>query len=153
MNGDAVAVNASASSAAASASANSSNSGTSVTRRAATAVVHPAQSLSFPHVADLFVRLRRAQRKAKAHHIDSSSGEEPITHESLRPGLNPLTSEGNSQELAQTQSALVRRARLEVQEAFVCLDAVDLRKLLRATRTGLLESAEVFGADVLAEEQ
>lgn len=81
----------------------------------------PTHSLSFPHVADLFIRLRRAQRKAKAHHINSDSGPEPITHESLQSTLNAATgSDGDANGVT-----LMRRARLEVQEMFVCMDAVE----------------------------
>lgn len=109
----------------------------------------PTHSLSFPHVADLFIRLRRAQRKAKAHHINSDSGPELITHESLQPALNAVTgADGHA-----NGATLMRRARLEVQEMFVCMDAVDLKKLLRATRVTLLERVQAFGADVLVEEQ
>ena len=97
-------------------------------------------SLTFPHVANIFVKLRRAQKKVKAHHIDSSSGETPITHASIVSSLS------NSDEIK-------KLARLEIQDVYVCADAVDTSKLLRATRTSLLERSSPLHANILIDEQ
>lgn len=96
--------------------------------------------LTFPHVANIFVKLRRVQKKVKAHHIDSSSGETPVTHSSLTsPALN--------------SDDLRKLARLEIQDIYVCADAVDTSKLLRATRTSLLDRASPLHANILIDEQ
>ncbi|KAI5116642.1 hypothetical protein M0805_000402 [Coniferiporia weirii] len=98
-----------------------------------------ARSLTFPHVANIFVKLRRVQKKVKAHHIESTSGPEPITHPSL---LTADDAEGTHK----------RRARLEVQDVFTCADAVDVPRLLRASRASLLDRASLFHANVLVDE-
>ncbi|KAH8106509.1 hypothetical protein DFH11DRAFT_1518148 [Phellopilus nigrolimitatus] len=95
------------------------------------------RSLSFPHVANIFVKLRRVQKKVKAHHIDSTSGAEPVTHASLDADADSLK----------------KRARLDVQNVFMCADAVDVPKLLRASRASLLDRASLFQANTLVEEQ
>ncbi|THG96508.1 hypothetical protein EW145_g7768 [Phellinidium pouzarii] len=99
--------------------------------------VHVARTLSFPHVANIFVRIRRVQKKAKAHHTNSTSGPESVTHPSL------LAEEGVPE----------KHARLEVQDEFVCAYAVDVEKLLRASRASLLDRAALFNANVLVDEQ
>ncbi|CDO70370.1 hypothetical protein BN946_scf184999.g10 [Trametes cinnabarina] len=91
--------------------------------------------LSVSNVANLFVKMRRHRAKAKAHHIESSSGDEPQTHPSL---------EG---------AASVERIPLEKNETFVCRDGVDATKLLRAVRGALYEKAQTFGANVLVDER
>lgn len=96
--------------------------------------------LSFPHAAKLFVKLRRVQRKVKAHHIDSNSGDEPVTSRSL---LSTSEEAGSTKKLA----------RLEIQDVYVCIDAVDVAKLLRASRTSLLDQASPLNANVLVDEQ
>ncbi|EJC98228.1 uncharacterized protein FOMMEDRAFT_97148 [Fomitiporia mediterranea MF3/22] len=98
--------------------------------------------LTFPHVAKIFVKLRRVQKKVKAHHIDSSSGDEPQTHSSLLNAHGGLVPE-----------VMRKLARLEIQEEFVCLDGVDVEKLLRASRLALLEHASPLLANVLVDEQ
>ncbi|KAL5522436.1 hypothetical protein ACEPAG_8452 [Sanghuangporus baumii] len=95
--------------------------------------------LTFPHVAKLFVKLRRMQKKAKAHHTDSSSGNNPITHPSLLNDIGEL-------------DITKKRARLEIQEDYVCADGVDVAKLLRASRAVLLERASPLHANVLIDE-
>ena len=42
---------------------------------------------------------------------------------------------------------------LEIQEEFVCLDGVDVEKLLRASRLALLDHASPLGVNVLVDEQ
>ncbi|KAL5523320.1 hypothetical protein ACEPAF_1587 [Sanghuangporus sanghuang] len=99
----------------------------------------PLHKLTFPHVAKLFVKLRRMQKKAKAHHIDSNSGNNPITHPSLLSNIGePDTTK--------------KRARLEIQEDYVCADGIDVAKLLRASRAVLLERASPLHANVLIDE-
>ncbi|KAL5496002.1 hypothetical protein ACEPAH_3095 [Sanghuangporus vaninii] len=95
--------------------------------------------LTFPHVAKLFVKLRRMQKKAKAHHIDSNSGNIPITHPSLLSDIGE-------------PDITKKRARLEIQEDYVCADGIDVAKLLRASRAVLLERASPLHANVLIDE-
>ncbi|KAL5480726.1 hypothetical protein ACEPAI_9666 [Sanghuangporus weigelae] len=95
--------------------------------------------LTFPHVAKLFVKLRRMQKKAKAHHIDSKSGNDPITHPSLLSDIGE-------------PDITKKRARLEIQEDYVCADGIDVAKLLRASRAVLLERASPLHANVLIDE-
>lgn len=94
-------------------------------------------TLRFPHVANLLVKIRRTRKKAKSHHIESSSGEQPYTHPSL-------TGEGVTS---------VRKVPLYTEERFNCKDGVDVAKLLRTTRAALLEKAEAIGANALVDEQ
>ena len=95
--------------------------------------------LTFPHVAKLFVKLRRMQKKAKAHHIISSSGTDHITHPSLLDDNGEL-------------DVMMKLARLEIQEDYVCVDGVDVAKLLRASRAALLEHASPLHANTLIDE-
>jgi len=84
------------------------------------------------------VKMRRGASgtsKTKAHHIESNSGE-PKTHPSV---ANSIISE--------------KRIPLMQEERYVCMDAVDVVKLLRAVRASLYEKAESYGANVLVDEQ
>ena len=130
-----------------------------------------ARSLSFPHVADLFIKLRRVQNRAKANHITSSSGDEPKTHPSLavvpvpvviapEPEAGPSSPirPDHMTQLSGDDSSIdldvpKKRARLEIRDEFVCAAAADVRKLLRASRMSLLEHAQLFRANVLVDEQ
>ncbi|KAI0074445.1 hypothetical protein K474DRAFT_1685720 [Panus rudis PR-1116 ss-1] len=105
-----------------------------------------------PHVANILVKMRRHSRRsspistppltpprsAKAHHIESSSGPEPQTHPSLR---------GDNAGVSVRKVPLIQEAR------YVCADAVDVVKLVRAVRAELYEKAEAIGANVLVDEQ
>lgn len=112
--------------------------GLSDTETSASGSVSGTRTLSFPHVVDMFVKLRRLQKSAKLHHIDSSSGPDPITHADLSPGGDDATPK--------------RRARMEVEDSFVCADGVDVVKLLRASRAVLLERAAMLHANALVDE-
>jgi hypothetical protein len=106
--------------------------------------------LSFSGVANLFVKMRRLEKRAaansqqlpplspspkvKPHHLISSSGE-PCTH----PGLL----EGASEE----------RVDVEFIEHYECAGGVNVGILLRATRSSLVERVEDLGANALVEEQ
>ncbi|KAJ2993284.1 hypothetical protein NUW54_g7749 [Trametes sanguinea] len=96
---------------------------------------HLHMPLSVSNVANLFVKMRRHRAKAKAHHIESASGDAPQTHPSL---------EG---------AASTERIPLEKNETFVCRDGVDATKLLRAVRGALYEKAQTVGANVLVDER
>ena len=93
--------------------------------------------LGVPKVANLLVKMRRHRSKAKAHHIESSSGPEPLTHPSLRGdgAVSP------------------QRVPLEENVTFVCRDGVDVAKLLRAARAALYKKAVEIGANVLVDER
>lgn len=95
-----------------------------------------SKPLNISGVANLFVKMRRQRSKVKSHHIVSDSGE-PQTHPSL-------AAEGAVSE---------RKVPLVQQEHFVCRDAVDVPKLLRAVRGALYEKALSVGANVLVDEQ
>ncbi|EJF56233.1 hypothetical protein BD309DRAFT_874327 [Dichomitus squalens] len=93
--------------------------------------------LGVPKVAKLLVKMRRHRSKAKAHHIESSSGPAPLTHPALRGdgAVSP------------------QRVPLEENVTFVCRDGVDVAKLLRAARASLYQKAVEVGANVLVDEQ
>lgn len=93
--------------------------------------------LRFPHIANLLVKIRRTRTKAKSHHIQSNSGDQPITHPSL-------TGEG---------AVSVRQVPLYTEERYVCKDGVDVVKLLRTTRAALMERAEAIGGNALINEE
>lgn len=84
-------------------------------------------------VANLFLKMRQTQGRAKAHHIESNSGP-PRSH----PGI--------------TSAGGVSKP-LSVTETFVCKDGVTVPHLLRATRGVLFEEAESVGANALINEQ
>ena len=93
--------------------------------------------LGVPKVANLLVKMRQHRTKAKAHHIESSSGPEPLTHPALRDdgAVSP------------------RKVPLEENATFVCRDGVDAAKLIRAVRGSLYQKALDVGANVLVDEQ
>jgi len=91
-------------------------------------------SLRLPQVTNFLGKIRSRQ-KVKAHHIESNSGE-PRTHPSIAENLTSA-----------------KRIPLVEDERFVCVDAVDVVKLLRAVRGSLYEKAESIGANALVEEQ
>ncbi|KDQ58756.1 hypothetical protein JAAARDRAFT_128966 [Jaapia argillacea MUCL 33604] len=86
--------------------------------------------------------MRRTQRQASAsakaaHSMESSSGAEYQTHPSL-DGEGVIS----AKKVAMVQD-----------DVFVCADAVDTSKLLRASRVSLMELAEEIGANVLVDER
>ena len=92
-------------------------------------------NIRLPDVANIFVKMRRtsSRSRAKSQVVESSSGE-PQTHPGVllsSPHKLPLSEEGR----------------------FICKDAVDAVKLLRAVRSSLFEKAETIGANVLVDEQ
>ncbi|KAL7277300.1 hypothetical protein ACG7TL_009156 [Trametes sanguinea] len=115
----------------------SSGSGDSSSSTSHPRVHMPHMPLSVSNVANLFVKMRRHRARAKAHHIESASGDAPQTH----PGLDA------------SGAASPERIPLERNETFVCRDGVDATKLLRAVRGALYEKAQTFGANVLVDER
>ncbi|KAF9013734.1 hypothetical protein BDZ89DRAFT_1023599 [Hymenopellis radicata] len=79
-----------------------------------------------PDVAHLFVKLRRANKAAK---VESSSGDEPLTHEMVGRGLNP------------------KQGSLRVTDTYIVAGGVNAKCLLRATRNSLMEVAEFVHAE------
>ncbi|KAI0760238.1 hypothetical protein C8Q74DRAFT_1208509, partial [Fomes fomentarius] len=93
--------------------------------------------LRISNVANILVKMRRHRGKAKEHHIESSSGDKPLTHPSLA-GENAVSAQ---------------KLPLEESQTFVCRDGVDVAKLLRAVRGVLYQKALDVGANVLVDEQ
>jgi len=92
--------------------------------------------LSISDVASIFVKMRRLKEKAQSRRIESSSGD-PQTHPAL--SVDGAVSE--------------RKVPLVQEDVFVCRDAVDVVKLLRAVRATLYENARTLGANVLVDEK
>jgi len=95
--------------------------------------------LAIHNVSNVFLQLQRHRKRAtedKAHHIRSTSGDEPQTHPSLTPDDDSPTG-----------------PHLSINEFFVCADAVDVPRLLKATRTTLHRRAMAVGGNVLLNEQ
>ncbi|GLB42065.1 hypothetical protein LshimejAT787_1100800 [Lyophyllum shimeji] len=91
-------------------------------------------SLGVGSVADMFLKMRNAQDRAKAHHIESSSGL-PQSHQAV------------------AENASGKGGPYELSETFVCTDAVNMFTLLGATRDALLKYAKSFGANCLVDEE
>lgn len=89
-------------------------------------------TLTVSTVANAFIKFRRAQHDA----LDFASGI-PITDPSL----------------CGEDATCKRRVPLEHADRYVCKGAVDVAKLLRGSRTSLLEKAVLLGANVLVEER
>ena len=96
-------------------------------------------ALRLPGVASVVIKLRRGRHSGEVkalYPVVSTSGE-PKTHPRLvgdgvtSPGKVPLVEE----------------------QRFLCKDGVDVKKLLRMIRAGLLEEAQSIGASVLVDEQ
>ncbi|KIM70621.1 hypothetical protein SCLCIDRAFT_100849 [Scleroderma citrinum Foug A] len=91
--------------------------------------------LTLPSVASVFVKLQRAKDRAKTDTLDFCSGD-PQTHPCLfGEGTTPRN-----------------RVSLVHSDLFTCKGAVDVPKLLRASRASLLEKAEYLGGNILVEE-
>lgn len=86
-------------------------------------------------VANIFIKMRRTKDR-KSHHIDSSSGE-PQTHPSL----------------AGDGATSAQKVEIELVDDFICADAVDVVKLLRASRAKLFARATLWNANVLVNER
>lgn len=91
-------------------------------------------SLNVGSVADMFLKLRHAQDRAKAHHIESSSGP-PQSHQTV------------------AENASGKAGPYVLRETFVCTDAVNMLTLLGATRDALLRYAMSLGANSLVDEE
>jgi len=91
--------------------------------------------LSMQNISNAFVKMR--QQRDKPVQIVCSSGAEPLTCPSL------------------TAPDVVSSKRIPFthEDQFICLNAVDLPVLLRASRATLFENAESIGANVLIDEQ
>ncbi|KAJ7185667.1 hypothetical protein C8R46DRAFT_1061382 [Mycena filopes] len=95
----------------------------------------PAPPLGIANVANIFIKMRRAQ--AKPSHIESSSGEHPQSHPDVLAAV-----------------ADPERAPLRLTDTFICDGAVNVVQLLRATRNALLDlAAGLDGANALVDEQ
>ena len=146
-------------------------------RSANLSTVHAHQpkhsTLSFPAVADLFIKLRRVQTKAKKtrasreanangdstgdilsgekgkqrvkpNHAEFSSGPVLLTHPVIVPEDDKTSMDGVE---------VVKRARLTIRDTYDCSGGVDSIRLLRASRSSLLEKAEMFQTNALVEEE
>jgi len=88
-------------------------------------------------MSQILAKLRPVKEpQSKAQHFDLHSGP-PQTHPSL-------TEDGVTCEA---------RALIEHRDQFVCAGAVDMAKLLRGSRSSLVEKAMTLGANVLVDEQ
>lgn len=93
-------------------------------------------NLRMADVANIFVKMRRTKARSKAHHIESNSGE---------PQTDPsLAAEGVT---------CAQKVDIELEDVFTCVGGVDVKKLLRASRTRLFETATYLKANVLVDEQ
>ncbi|KAG5638295.1 hypothetical protein H0H81_000820 [Sphagnurus paluster] len=90
--------------------------------------------LGVSSVANMFLKIRNVQDRSKSHHLESSSGP-PQTH--------PMV----------TEHASGKSGPFELNETFVCTDAVNMHVLLGATRDRLLRYAKSLGANCLVDEQ
>lgn len=88
--------------------------------------------LSLYNITQAFIR---AQRIKKSKTIVSSSGPTPITHPTL------------------SQAVGYSKLPVSHEDEFICSNGVDVPKLLRATRSTLLEKAQILGAHILVEER
>ncbi|KAK0237632.1 hypothetical protein EDD85DRAFT_831072 [Armillaria nabsnona] len=84
-------------------------------------------------VANFLVKIRR---NVPAHCIESSSGDAPQSHFGVEEGME-----------------CQKREPMEVTDTFICLGAVNVKLLLRASRGVLFETAEHIGGNVLVDER
>ncbi|KAJ7598955.1 hypothetical protein C8J56DRAFT_915468 [Mycena floridula] len=96
----------------------------------------PKLSLRVYDVANIFVKMRRSRNRVKAKTAIESSSGAPQSH----PGLADAVI-GSKKEL------------LQLNDVFICMGAVNVATLLRATRGTLMEMAENLGANVLLDER
>jgi len=110
--------------------------------------------LTFPGVARLLVRIRRARHRSSA----SASARGVITSSSSPTGA--LMTHGTLQQPAANVASTSavpsnneRKVPLVTNATFVCAGGVDAQKLLRATRETLLARAQKIGGNVLVDER
>ncbi|CAK5274762.1 unnamed protein product [Mycena citricolor] len=92
-------------------------------------------NLGIADAASLFLRMRPRQVK-KPHHIESSSGLQPLSHSQVVEGAQDAW------------RSTVRRA-----DVFICEGGVNVVQLLRVAREDLLEDAGVMGGNALVDER
>lgn len=96
--------------------------------------------LTIGGIANIFIKLRHLERQSKRPYtITCTSGAEPLTH-------------GHTQATLQENSA---RATIAHKDVYVCAGngGVDVVRLLRATRSVLVERASMVGANALVDER
>ena len=97
----------------------------------------PSKRASLSDVANIFVKMRHLKERSKSHHIVSSSGDRPQTHASLQ-GAGTTSGE---------------QIDMELNDVYNCSGAVDTLKLLRASRSKLMQQAKYLNGNVLLDEQ
>jgi len=104
-----------------------------------------AMPLSMHNISNIFVQLQRQKRRGggddndtahKDHHIRSSSGDSPNTHSTVA-----------------SQDQTIHGPRLSRDDFFICTDAVDVPRLLRASRNALYNKAIAWGGNALVNEE
>lgn len=88
--------------------------------------------LSLYSISQAFIRMKRIRDHKQ---IESSSGQQPITHPSLVGAVH------------------LYKEPINRGDQFICVHGVDLPKLLRASRLSLLNQAKAMGANVLVDEK
>ncbi|TRM64084.1 hypothetical protein BD626DRAFT_401410 [Schizophyllum amplum] len=81
------------------------------------------------------MRQHKEQSTAKPKQVTSSSGEKPSSHASIEENMTTT-----------------KRVPLQRKDEYICMGGVNATVLLRATRTQLMETAELLGANVLVDE-
>ena len=89
----------------------------------------------------------KGKQRVKPNHIETSSGPALITHPVIVKGHDAAAAAGAD------GVEVVKRARLTIRDTFECTGGVDSVKLLRASRTSLLEKAAMFQTNALVEEE
>lgn len=98
--------------------------------------------LSVGAIAKIFIKMRHLQRRSKRPYtISHNSGLEPLTH----PQTHQITLQGN----------FTPRAVVAHKDTYICAGngGVDVVRLLRATRSSLVEQATMLGANTLVDER
>ncbi|KAL1715943.1 hypothetical protein EV715DRAFT_255542 [Schizophyllum commune] len=98
----------------------------------------PRRPLSIASVANLFLKMRHHKEQAtvaKPNQVTSSSGDAPISHAGIAENLTTS-----------------KRLPLQQHDEYVCMGGVNAAVLLRATRTQLMQTAELLGANALVDE-
>ena len=99
--------------------------------------ISPSKSSSMAlslNVVSFISKIRQSPPRSKPHHIESSSGE-PQTHPNI------------------TFNTYEKTGPYELNETYLCSDAVDMKLLLRLTRNTLLEHICYDGLNTLVDEQ
>lgn len=112
---------------------------TSKTSSVSNATPNPGIRLSVGGIANMFIKLRHLERQSKKPYtIACSSGAEPLTHPHVQAGRQ-----------ADAKAPLVHK------DTYICAGngGVDVVRLLRATRTALIEEASRLGANALVDER